>query len=510
MLFASLRRAFTLPKDLAAAVRDHGSGGGGSSSWQEVLATHQILIPETDDEELYSLSERRPGGWTNSRAGESLLSSGEQALVVLDAVSFEDLRAAPAGIAFLYLGDAFGGFRAHQTRTSDGRIPCPRCLTLRYLAGRKALPALYRALSAGARIAFPLSERAAPAVGAHPVEVFGEDSGGFDEVLPLADCADCLSRAPRRSLRPGLFAPVRRLLSSGSNHAAHLPEMVWLAGEETVGGGGCHDADPARGQARAMHEALERYAAHFSPASARGGGDIVFTSASGPRAFPVRRALLTEPGSLSTGLACHQSLSEAIAHALAEVCERDALARFWLSLLQGCCRLHPLDSWREDELATSLFVLDSYHVSTVLCLGETPEGNVVTGSAGGALEEASEKALAECLQSAAYLRAHAPPSPADPPRTFEEHASLYWHGHYKMPDLTPFLVPEALAPEPLPTPVYHCELTPPDIALMGLHAVRVQVPGLLHLPMSHEDWPSLLEEAGWPDLRAPVQPHPFP
>jgi hypothetical protein len=41
-----------------------------------------------------------------------------------------------------------------------------------------------------------------------------------------------------------------------------------------------------------------------------------------------------------------------------------------------------------------------------------------------------------------------------------------------------------------------------------VHAVRVQVPGLLHLPLAHSDWPTVLEEAQWQG-RGPSLPHPF-
>lgn len=508
MLFAGLRRSFVLPPEMATAVKSHISGAPIARAWTEMMLSQEILI-ESSGEELFALSELRQDGWTNSGSGASFLSKTEGAMTVLDALSLEDLQALPKGGALLYVGDAFGGFRAYQTSTSDGRIPCSRCLVLRYLAGRGAHQFLYRALKRGARIAFPPGQAFSwPASEGCAVEIFGEETAGFDEVLPLPDCLACLARARRRDLKPGIFSPLRSLVSRGEHHAASLPQMLWLAGEETVGSGGCYDSDPERGQIRAAHEALERYAAHFTPVPDQ-GDDISFASASGPGYFSRKRTLLTEPGSLSTGLACHVSLESAIEHALAEVCERDALARFWLSLTQGRARLHELEPGQDNTLRVRRFLLESHYLPTVLCLGQTPNGNTVTGTAAGHLPEAAEKATDECRQNAAFLSANAELDPADPPTTFAEHLSLYWHNRRRIPDLEPFLVPEAFAPSALPAPVYHCELTPPDLALLGLHAVRVQVPGLLHLPMSHQDWPTVLREANWPDSVAPAQPHPF-
>ena len=507
MLFASFRRPYVLPAELADAVRAHLSGAILSARWKETLQSAEILVDQGCAESLFPLAETRPGGWTNSARGAGILKTLPGEWTVLDALSLRDLEAMPKRGGLHYLGDAFGGFRASQTSTPDGRIPCPRCLILRYVSGRGAHPSLYKAFRSGARLAFPQRDNPGFPSDEGPVQAYGEDPLEADQVLPLPDCADCLRVAKPRSIQPGVFSPVSRLISLGSNHAAHLPEMLWLSGEEKVGSGGCHDDDPRRGQSRAINEVLERYAAHFTPISARPEG-IPFQSEGGKRLFSRKRALLTEPGSLSTGLACHRDLGQAIEHGLAEVCERDALARFWFSLCNGDCRVVELDGWRGDRLTVRRFALESYHFPTVLCLGQTDGGNTVTASAAGPLPLAMEKALAECRQNEAYLRTYVETSPWDPPRTFEEHISLYWHGLRKIPDLSRYVV-ESVETLPLPAPVYHCELTPPDVALLGLNAVRVQVPGLLELPMAHEDWPTVLEEAGRRDTSPPSQPHPF-
>jgi hypothetical protein len=287
--------------------------------------------------------------------------------------------------------------------------------------------------------------------------------------------------------------------------------MLWLAGEETVGRGGAHDQDERRGRARAISEALERYAAHFTPATAEAEGIPFHNELGEAKLFSRRRTLLTEPGSLSTGLACRDNLQDAIADGLAEVCERDALARFWLGLQQGRGTVRKLSQAsarvRGLDFALQHYQLDSYHQPTVLCVGRAGDARVVTGAACGSLEAASVKALAECLQNAAYLDVYVLDG-QDPPESFEDHLGLYWYGKREFPDLRPYEV-EHLEARPLPAPAYHCQLTTPDLVLLGIHAVRVQVPGLLHLPMSHHDWTQMLRDAGCPQTSPPANPHPF-
>lgn len=500
--FGGLDRVHVWPSRLASEVRAQQLGQPLSSPTLAPLI-EEMLAPAQAGEEVFPL--RQIGsGWTNSLRGQRWLELLEGPWTVVDALSLEDIGLLPsAGGGFLYLGDAEGGFHVRQAPGRDGSVPCARCLLLRYLAGRRASSWIFRALQQGQRVALPWRGDGSP----DPTELETFLAEVEDTVLPLPDCRDCLTNAPGRPLAPGLFSPIRKVISLGDNHGAHLPEMLWLSGQETVGAGGCYDPDSERGVAKAINEALERYAAHFAPPSTSAEG-VPFCSDAGERLFSRQRALLTEPGSVSTGLACHHSLAEALEHGLAEICERDALARFWLALDRGEGGVARLDSWHGEGLTGGLYQVDSYHAPTVLCLARTADGNVATGSAAGPVPQACEKAAAECRQNAAYLRTYAAPAPQDPPESFTDHARLYWGKQRTFPDLERCLLDQVQVRD-LPAPVYCCELTTPDLALVGRHVVRVQVPGLLYLPMSHHDWPQLLRETGWPSTSPPRAPHPF-
>lgn len=510
--FPILTRSFVWPPALAQQLQAAQKGAALPPEVEETLREHLILRQRDPDDQIFPLREVRPGGWANSTRGQAIVEGSSQAMTVLDALSWSDLSNLPGDGAYLYLGDGHGGFYASETRSRDGKIPCPRCLTLRYLAGRKALPKLYQALQEGATVAFAQPEQEKAALQTSGLTLFGAAAQSVEAVLPLADCPTCLDRSRVREFEAHPMAPVISEISLGDNHAAHLPQMLWLTGHDTVGSGGAFDPDAGRGRARARNEALERYAAHFLPTDCDSEGLPFQTwdEPSSTHSFSLRRTLLSEPGSLSTGLACRESLDEAVADGLQEVCERDALARFWLGLEGGGARFAVLGEWSEEGLTVTHYLLDSYHHPTVLCLARTDAGQIASGSACGPLEQARAKAQAECLQNVAYLRTYAPAQPADPPESFLDHAALYWHGLRELPDLEegPPLSPHGLPARPLPAAVFYRDLTPPDLALTGLHAVRVVVPGLLVVPMSHLDWPSVLAEADC--SQAPPQtPHPF-
>lgn len=505
--FSILTRSFTWPQPLVEPLKSAQGGGAVGPEVEKVLREHLILRQRDPDDQLFPLQQTRPDGWTNSTRGQAILERNEGPMAVLDALCWSDLAKLPSHGAFLYLGDGHGGFYASETRSADGKIPCARCLTLRYLSGRKALPKLRLALDSGARVAFAQPEQENDALEQSGLTLFGSSSEAVDEVLPLADCALCLERSQVRSLEVHLMSPVTSQISLGENHAAHLPQMLWLTGQDTVGSGGAFDADPARGRERALNEALERYAAHFPPTAVPSQG-VPFQAWRGEhpdRHFSLKATYLTEPGSLSTGLACRHSLGNAIEDGLREVCERDALARFWLQAEKGEARALPLGEQRVEDLMIRHYQLDSYHLPTVLCLAWTAQGNLASGSACGPLEQARAKAESECLQNVAYLRTYAPERPVEAPESFLHHAALYWHGHREFPEIAEA---PSMTVRPVPAPVYYRELTPPDLALTGRHAVRVQVPGMLVVPMSHADWSTLLEEAGH-DAEPPATPHPF-
>ncbi len=500
--FASLTRTMPWPQALHGELKKALNGEAISPALEQLLIQQKVLAEQPPEDVFFPLTEIKRGCWANSSYGRTLLSEnvgGPQ--IVLDALNWADLQHLPLKGALLYLGDAGGGFWASETARKDGSIPCPRCLMLRYLAGRQASPDLYLALRQGATVGFELSKFALDFQD-QGLLCFGPHSRQqIERVLPLPDCQACLNRSSSQPLTFGPFSPISKLSSDGSRHAARLCQTLWLCDTETVGQGGSYDVSPERGQARAVNEALERYAAHFLPDPAESEG-VRFQSSEGTRLFSLQSALLREPGSVSTGLACRETLELAISDGLDEVCERDALARFWLDLQEKKCQVVLLKRHSQDGLELELWQLDSFHQPTVLCLGRRSGQGAVTGSACGT--HSVEKALSECLQNAAYLEAVPADALCDPPESFEHHLRLYWTGRHQFPDLAPFQV-ESLKPQPLPSPIFHCDLTPPDLKLTGRRAVRVQVPGLLYLPMSHHDWPAVLKTARHP----PQLPHPF-
>lgn len=501
--FASLTRVMPWPQALHRELWRALMGEPIPQALQQLLLQQNVLAEQEPEDVFFPLTQFESNRWANSSFGRSMLSEvADGPLVILDTLNWSDLSRLPSEGALLYLGDLGGGFWASKTAQEDGSIPCPRCLALRYLAGRQAAPDLYRALRQGATVGFDHPRLDLDLLQHQGLVCFGpQGRTPIERVLPLPDCESCLARSAAQPLNFGPFSPVTKLNSEGSRHSARVCQTLWLCDTETVGHGGSYDPSPERGQARAVNEALERYAAHFLPVSVEPEG-VRFESSQGTRHFSLQATLLREPGSVSTGLACRDSLELAISDALAEICERDALARFWLDLQEENCQVVLLEKLKQDGLELEVWQLDSFHQPTVLCLGRRPDGGVVTGSACGA--EPLKKALAECLQNAAYLTAIPESDLSDPPESFDHHLRFYWNGRFRFPDLDCFQV-ESLKPRPLPSSVYHCDLTPPDLELIGRKVVRVQVPGLLYLPMSHHDWPEVLKET----RRPPQNPHPF-
>ncbi len=266
--FASLTRAMTWPDGLHQELQQALNGNPVSPALQKLLL-HQKVFTESPTEDLFfPLAQITKGRWTNSHLGHSILKQrSEQVVTVLDPLSWSDIQSLPNTGAFLYLGDAGGGFWASQTSSKDGLLPCPRCLILRYLAGRQATPDLYRALREGATVGW----ETVPAdfhIQDSGLLTFGPEGHRFiDRVLPLPDCPACLERSQSQPLTFGPFSPVTKLTTEGHQHSARLCQTLWLCDTETVGHGGSYDTSPERGVARAVNEALERYAAHFVPRS---------------------------------------------------------------------------------------------------------------------------------------------------------------------------------------------------------------------------------------------------
>jgi YcaO cyclodehydratase, ATP-ad Mg2+-binding len=476
---------------------------------RQMLAEKGIIRSQNEDR-LFPLREVSPGFFTNSTRGRDighriLKTQGHmEPFVVLDSLSLEDIAELPLSGNFLYLGDKAGGLYASDTGTTS--VPCSRCLLRRYLAGRRATTQLYGALQNGNRIAFGQAQLGPEFQLECPgVHLFGVDQDtDLGHVLPLPDCRHCTQVLPPSPacLRPGFLAPVTHHTSQGKFHYARLPQMIWLTGHETVGFGSSWSEDHGLGRQKSINEALERYSAHFTPPGSDHRGVLFFADNEQIR-LSHRQALLTETGSVSTGLACRRNLNDAIEDGLREVCERDALARFWLRADHDEPSVFRLQSIRSSDLEIVCYQLPSFVAPTVMALGRAPHGGVFVGTACGTLTLAIDKAVSECLQVHESL-ARSQGVAVEIPTTFEEHGLYYWQHPERFPDL----VATDAQVWPLEASTYHCDLTPSDLKALGYYAVRVHVPRMMHIPQDHRDWKEMLSEAQQ-DSAVPTRPHPF-
>lgn len=451
---------------------------------QEVIVTHE--------DEHYSLREFRTGLFANSTRSLGLARRFEfdtRPLTIIDSLCRADFDQLPEEGALLYLGDKHGGFFAPETATP--KTPCSRCLLLRYISNRQGSPALHSLLENGQRHAFTLGD-----------DLSREHFLIIDDntvAIPLPDCSSCQKTFEKWPLEisPGPFSALSSMRVIGFETSVDLPQLLWIAGVPTVGFGSSWAQEPESGRVRAVHEALERYSAHFARFDTQDQGAL-FTSATSDKSFSYQQTYLTEPGSISNGLACRRTLSEAVEDGLREVCERDALARFWLRV----CRAEPsaasLGSETVEDAVLEYFLLDSYRHPTVLVVGRANSGSRFVGSSCGELEAAKEKARSEALQIKSFL-SQSEALASDSPQTFAEHGALYWH----RPDLFPEIKIDHVKTRPLEREVYHFDLTSNDLRRCGYVVVRVIVEGLLNVPQSHRDWSELLNQA------PPKYPHPF-
>ncbi len=179
---------------------------------------------------------------------------------------------------------------------------------------------------------------------------------------------------------------------------------------------------------------------------------------------------------LSHGLAAGTSLRRALHRAILELRERHAVARFWL--------------YGEGQaLGSELWAIHE----TVVALVRDDQGRPAFGSAAG--PRALERARCEALHNLAWLQRASLPRPAELPQSYSEHLAYYWHYPERL------LLPTLQTPSALPScSLYWRELTPPDVAAIGLRVVRVIAPDLLYPPPSHDEWPR---------GESPPLPHPF-
>lgn len=263
----------------------------------------------------------------------------------------------------------------------------------------------------------------------------------------------------------------------------------------------------------------------------------------------------------STGLACGQTLQQAIVSALCEAIERDAFMIHWLAQLSA-----PRVDWPTDPiLATEMKErylrpgLD-YHVFDITtdigvptCLAVVVEResgrNILTVGAATRtdMRVAVEKAIMECVQTRAWLRqmirTEGPRAFAtyDDVHTFEDHVHLWgdpaMHKHLEFLLNSKRTVPvqhpcDAQTPESMISWMVDrlskrgleaivVDVTPEDVRSLGLSVVRVLVPGAIPLAADHRFQPlggnRLYEVPAHLGYPAPVStrefnviPHPFP
>jgi ribosomal protein S12 methylthiotransferase accessory factor len=264
---------------------------------------------------------------------------------------------------------------------------------------------------------------------------------------------------------------------------------------------------------------------------------------------------------ISTGLACGDSLEEATLSALCEVIERDAFTITWQAMLRrNRISLHDLPDDLLDIVRRYHSVGLSVHLAdittdvacpTVLSVAEgfapTSPAVAVAAAAHPIASVAARKSLEELAHTrkyAAQVMDYLPPVGVDiaggHPEVDGQRAHLRFYCPQEAKDAASFLWSgEAEVPLPDPDPatdvrldtliaevaatgedVVAVDLTAPDIADVGLHVVRVVVPGFHPLHMGHlnrclggqrlRTVPARFGAEGFSAEHDNPYPHPFP
>jgi ribosomal protein S12 methylthiotransferase accessory factor len=240
-----------------------------------------------------------------------------------------------------------------------------------------------------------------------------------------------------------------------------------------------------------------------------------------------REARIT--ASTSTGLACGNTMEEAILSAIGEVVERDSLVCFWLNRIPVTRIVVDEASWIFESYATRLSkpgleyqiceVTTDLGIPTVFTLltGNSTDGPMVNAGSQANLSptRATLKSLVEAAQGRPYIRFIIKTNPGweykpdfSTLNSFQDHAAFYTRAPQhldaldfigqpvrvknlsEIPDLSTgspkgdievFL--KLLAKHDLDVIVI--DLTPPDIEEIGLKVVRVLIPGLQLLHGDH-------------------------
>jgi bacteriocin biosynthesis cyclodehydratase domain-containing protein len=199
----------------------------------------------------------------------------------------------------------------------------------------------------------------------------------------------------------------------------------------------------------------------------------------------------------STGLGAGRSLDEAAEHALHELWERDAFMRAWrFGLPVGPVRA-PVPALEGLHLAR---VPCAAGIPVVVALIERPSPPFAAAglAARPDLDSAARAAALEAAAALAWVRERLDrdgPPPPGPPRTLYDHAVVHAVDPALAPSRRRFLRPDgpedrARAPGgwrdlAARTPgACMVELTPPDLAAVGMHVVRVMAPGFV--PLDHD------------------------
>ena len=320
-----------------------------------------------------------------------------------------------------------------------------------------------------------------------------------------------------------------------------------LAGVRAANHGMAVDEDADRAMARAVGEALERYCSSFAaghlprrrPDELAGECVVPDSLIPGTRADRTSTACawiegmrvsdgcgVWLPAALvhfpyiddgeepipqiqsSTGLACGQDFNEAIEHAFGEVIERDAFMRAWRGRLP-VTRIPPAPGTFEGLHLIRLPGSHGFEVVTALLESEERPFTAVGIAGRRTMGDAVRSATSEALAVREWLREWLdtnPEAPSFPPRRLEDHARVHavqeelrearrrWlSAPFEEVDMDRLNEPEAVQ-----QPAFAVDLTTADVAQLGLHVVRVLVPGCV--PLDHD--------ALQPILAGDPMPHP--
>lgn len=213
--------------------------------------------------------------------------------------------------------------------------------------------------------------------------------------------------------------------------------------------------------------------------------------------------------SRTTGTACHITLHAALAHAVDEIIERDALMIVWRNQLVpptfGPRKLPARLSTWQDVRAFDLTELS--RVPTIM-LSVRSGGSIFLGACTSETRErAFDKAVVELAVQIANMNDARTPAPASVAaiKTFPDHLAYYaradrsHHVRYlhDAPAYTPATPPHLEGATYLDkviavvreqrTDVYWLDVTPPDVRELGLVVVRALSPQLCPMEMLHRD-----------------------